>query len=544
MKYKQSAIYKNTKLNNKTMEYEPEEKQSIVCKYINEKINLYDQIELSKKLKMMNCVEMSETHGIEMIKQIRFINPSVDDIIKAKVMLIHELDTEMKEIRIKKLKKIHNLSHEIKYKLDTLRGETLQNDVKNEHNEQNKKIFEINATLDKIRREKFSTIDFEIKQLKKIITTTDESSIIPPKHGFGIIYKMTCTKTKKSYVGQANNYTSGNTIWRHKRIDSHFTEALQNTNDHCRLLNEAIRKHGKDSFTNEIIDEFSIKELDDKETYYIKKFETLYPNGYNLLTGGSRPEMSSDYSNPRKHDADNSLPKYINGIYDNNILVGYSVNGFPIGGDKPKYLKKEFRNSNKPTEAFNRAISYLENLRKVYGGKKAPSEKYFKEKCIENFNRIHEKIKVRSEYVYPNFDENYIHTGFYVENVPKAHGGVYEKELFDKLSSNIKNLEAALRLIEHLNVKNKDALFDESTIVGNSFKFKRSSENKYLPQYVAYVKNPSGDIIGYAINNFPMADGQKMKKKFCDTTITREEKFKSALKYLAELNEKNQKLKK
>jgi len=53
------------------------------------------------------------------------------------------------------------------------------------------------------------------------------------------------------------------------------------------LLNEAIRKHGKENFEKEIIAWCYTKEhLDFLEKFYIKFFNSKIPNGYNLTDGG------------------------------------------------------------------------------------------------------------------------------------------------------------------------------------------------------------------------------------------------------------------
>ena len=42
-----------------------------------------------------------------------------------------------------------------------------------------------------------------------------------------------------------------------------------------------------ENFKFEIIEECSIEELNEKEQYYIKYYNSLVPNGYNLTLGGS-----------------------------------------------------------------------------------------------------------------------------------------------------------------------------------------------------------------------------------------------------------------
>lgn len=51
-------------------------------------------------------------------------------------------------------------------------------------------------------------------------------------------------------------------------------------------IDGAIRKYGKENFLVCIIEECPDELLNEKECYYIEKFDTYY-NGYNLTLGGT-----------------------------------------------------------------------------------------------------------------------------------------------------------------------------------------------------------------------------------------------------------------
>lgn len=99
---------------------------------------------------------------------------------------------------------------------------------------------------------------------------------------FGVIYLITNKLDGKQYVGQTKNSAS-----------SRF-------NDHCRdkrssrYLSSSIQKYGRNNFIlTELISCFDEKSLNDYETFFIKLFNTLNPNGYNLSMGGHiRGEIS------------------------------------------------------------------------------------------------------------------------------------------------------------------------------------------------------------------------------------------------------------
>lgn len=50
----------------------------------------------------------------------------------------------------------------------------------------------------------------------------------------------------------------------------------------------AMKKYGVDVFTFEILEECTQEELNQKEVFYIEKYDS-YHNGYNLSLGGDTP---------------------------------------------------------------------------------------------------------------------------------------------------------------------------------------------------------------------------------------------------------------
>lgn len=56
-------------------------------------------------------------------------------------------------------------------------------------------------------------------------------------------------------------------------------------NTHCSLIKYAFHKYGVDNFIFEVLEECKQEELNEKEQYWIKYFDT-FENGYNLTLGG------------------------------------------------------------------------------------------------------------------------------------------------------------------------------------------------------------------------------------------------------------------
>ena len=110
-------------------------------------------------------------------------------------------------------------------------------------------------------------------------------------HCFGIkgdncitgIYKIENSINHKCYIGQAKDI--------HKRWNRHRTEPFNTKGPSYNYpLYRAIRKYGLNNFTFEILEECKVSELNEKEIFYIKKFDTFF-NGYNQTFGGDNTSV-------------------------------------------------------------------------------------------------------------------------------------------------------------------------------------------------------------------------------------------------------------
>lgn len=95
---------------------------------------------------------------------------------------------------------------------------------------------------------------------------------------YGNIYKITNLINNKIYIGQ--------TIYSiEERWKAHCT--CVKYNNHHSLFHNAIRKYGEENFKIELIDTAdTFEELNEKEIKYIKEYNSLTPNGYNMTEGG------------------------------------------------------------------------------------------------------------------------------------------------------------------------------------------------------------------------------------------------------------------
>lgn len=89
------------------------------------------------------------------------------------------------------------------------------------------------------------------------------------------IYKITNTFTKKIYIGQSVDIK--------RRWIEHKNRAFNhNTNCYNSVLYSSMRKYGLKFFIFEIIEECEADKLNEREQYYINKYNTITPNGYNI----------------------------------------------------------------------------------------------------------------------------------------------------------------------------------------------------------------------------------------------------------------------
>lgn len=102
----------------------------------------------------------------------------------------------------------------------------------------------------------------------------------------GNIYKFTNKLNNKTYIGQS------------RCIERRYIQHVFCKNP-VYELDRAIKLYGIDNFDYSIIETFSSENLDEvnewmdkTEEFYIKKYNSLSPNGYNLLSNRNHPEFS------------------------------------------------------------------------------------------------------------------------------------------------------------------------------------------------------------------------------------------------------------
>lgn len=97
------------------------------------------------------------------------------------------------------------------------------------------------------------------------------------------VYKITNKINGMMYIGETMDFK--------RRIKEHCNPS--NTS----LIGKAIKEFGKENFSFKIIEYCS--DFSEKEKFYIKEYNTLFPHGYNVSEGGDRtPPVLKGEENP------------------------------------------------------------------------------------------------------------------------------------------------------------------------------------------------------------------------------------------------------
>ena len=106
---------------------------------------------------------------------------------------------------------------------------------------------------------------------------------------YGVIYVITNLLTGMKYVGQTTQPVE-------VRFGKHMKSDF--------LIGRAIRHDGVENFTVEVIEECeTLKQLNEREKFWIAFFNCMAPNGYNLTDGGQQGASPSAESRKKMSDA-------------------------------------------------------------------------------------------------------------------------------------------------------------------------------------------------------------------------------------------------
>lgn len=168
-----------------------------------------------------------------------------------------------------------------------------------------------------------------------------------PTERYCEIYIIKNLTNQKIYVGQAVSHILNHKRYRpygrNGRFRTHISEAFSTKKHQCHYLNNAIRKYGVESFEVELVENCFVENANERETFYIQHYNSVFPNGYNLKIGGS-VFVHSDESKRRVSDGvvryfedkkfarfefvteiDDNIEKYIHPLKRNDAQYGWYV---------------------------------------------------------------------------------------------------------------------------------------------------------------------------------------------------------------------------
>ena len=216
----------------------------------------------------------------------------------------------------------------------------------------------------------------------------------PPPTNLIDIYLVRNKQNGKAYIGSVKQYLYNGTKpygWE-KQWKRNLKEYNKEDTKNCPKLNEAMRESGPDAFEIVKLAECTEADARQRRSDYIKEYDSIFPNGYNLRDGSGniseetlkkmtgnkkitdefKKKVSSihlgrrDDKQVRKHPEDNDLPKYITAKRKDGQIIGYQVLKFPIGKTKAEYITKLFKSLHDPKKGLESAMAYLEELKQKY----------------------------------------------------------------------------------------------------------------------------------------------------------------------------------
>lgn len=237
----------------------------------------------------------------------------------------------------------------------------------------------------------------------------------------GYIYRITNLISKKMYIGQT--IRDPNTRWcGHKNSIK--------AGKGCPILQKAALKDGIENFKFEVLIICFDEDLNTYEKEYIKKYNTLAPNGYNATEGG---EPGGTFSGKKHNEATKKVLSEKNRKYYDNLENKKRVAGLVKDGlQKSEKWKKaiaegrigvagKWRTGGKLAEDTKKKIS--ESVKKYFAG----DSKENKESRYKNHSEIMTKAigrKVNQYTVNGEFINTYSTIKDAAKSISMTHGNI------------------------------------------------------------------------------------------------------------------------
>ena len=123
----------------------------------------------------------------------------------------------------------------------------------------------------------------------------------------------------KVYIGQAINPE--------QRFKGHIQD--KDRKQYSSAIDGAIKKYGAENFYYEVI-EGPIANFNEREIYWIKFFNSLTPNGYNILEGGQCPPIRKGFSNNKSKFTPEDIEEIRSLLLNPRITLQEIANAFEV----------------------------------------------------------------------------------------------------------------------------------------------------------------------------------------------------------------------
>lgn len=152
------------------------------------------------------------------------------------------------------------------------------------------------------------------------------------------IYLIKNIINNKIYIGQAKNAK--------ERFQGHCKPSAAHRDNS--LIDKAIQKYGKENFQIEIL-ESQIENYNERERYWIQYYNSLTPNGYNILLGGDEPPIMKGYEHPEAKLSKEDIFNLTNDLQNTNLSF--------------EELAKKYNFKSKTSiMEFNKGLTYVRDI--------------------------------------------------------------------------------------------------------------------------------------------------------------------------------------
>lgn len=188
----------------------------------------------------------------------------------------------------------------------------------------------------------------------------------------------------KWYIGQAKDIEKRNKNEK-RNIKKGYIHPNTSANMH---FNRAIAKYGAGAFSFHIIELCEEEMLNEREIFYIKQYNSLSPNGYNLTQGGTSGTKGYKFTDSQK--------KRMSDVQKQMIIDGRNKNAFRKGKENPMFGKPSpNRGKSVPKEIVEKA---MKNRRSFIGKGNPNYGKHASDKTKEIWHEQRKGRKLSQEW--------------------------------------------------------------------------------------------------------------------------------------------------